>query len=207
MNKRKIGILLLIIINLGLFISILLVTNITYASMDSNNITMVYVPEQKESMEHEAFVKEEYIPVVPEGENIALGKKVKASGFQDVYTPRKVVDGRAEGVSYWEGKTDNYPNIIMVDLEEEENIHAIRLCLNPATVWGKRTQEFSVHTSVDGTEYKEIVPSTSYDFDPNMGNQVTLSLEDVNARFVQLTFTSNTGAKGAQLAEFEIYHK
>ncbi|ROR31823.1 F5/8 type C domain-containing protein [Mobilisporobacter senegalensis] len=205
MEKRKIGILILIIINLGLFISILAVNHTMKLSVESGNVTMVHGPDQTEPMEHEKFAKEEYIPVIPEGENIALGKKVKASGFQDVYTPRKAVDGRVEGVSYWEGKGESYPNIITVDLEKEQNIHAIRLCLNPASVWGKRTQEFSVLTSMDGKEFKEIIPSASYDFNPDTGNQVILTLEDIKTRFVQLSFTMNTGAKGAQLAEFEVY--
>ena len=184
-----------------------MITGQSKVSGDPANITVVPAPEQSESMEHEAFAKEEYVPVIPEGENIAIDKKVKASGFFDVYTPRKVVDGKAEGVSYWEGKADSYPDTIAVDLEKEETIHTIRLCLNPSSAWGKRTQEFSVEISTDGKEFEEIIPSSSYDFDPDTGNQVTIPLKEIKTRYVQLVFTDNTGAKGAQLAEFEIYKK
>lgn len=163
--------------------------------------------EQTASMEHPDFVKEEYVLVLPEGENIALGKKVKASGFHDVYTPRKVVDGIAVGTSYWEGKADEYPNILTIDLGESYAIHAIRVCLSPMAIWGKRTQTFSVHISEDGENFTELYAEKEYVFDPDSGNEVQLLFDSIKAQFVRLEITSNTGASGGQIAEFEIYSK
>ena len=207
MEKRKIGLVSLGAVNLLLLISILVINSKLKVNVNSADVATVSSPDQSEAMEHESFVKEEYIPVIPEGKNIAIDKKVKANGFEDVYTPRKVVDGNAEGVSYWEGKGDSYPNTLTVDLEKEETIHTIRLCLNPSSAWGKRTQEISIEASADGKKFEEIIPSSSYDFDPDTGNQVTIPLEEVKTRYVQVTFTSNTGANGGQLAEREVYKK
>ncbi len=206
MGKRKIIMICLGIINIGLLFTALYIKNTTVVKMNPQNVTIISAPEQEEPMEHKDFVKEVYVPEVPKGENVALGKKVKANGFQDVYTPRKVVDGKSEGVSYWEGKSDSYPNIITVDLGKSIDIHTIRLCINPDTLWGERTQTFSVECSEDGKEFLEVMPSMEYIFNPNTGNQVTIPLENKKTRFIQLTFTQNTGAKGAQLAEFEVYH-
>ena len=69
-------------------------------------VEVIEAPEQTESMLHPYFVKEVYEPVIPTGTNIAQDAKITASGFQDVYTPRKAADGKTEGNSYWEGEND-----------------------------------------------------------------------------------------------------
>lgn len=170
-------------------------------------VTLHKTIEQTAAMEHPDFIKEDYMLILPEGENVALKKKVDASGFNDVYTPRKVVDGVATGPSYWEGKSNAYPNVITVDLEEETQVHAIRICLSPMAIWGKRVQTFSVHTSIDGENFIELYPSKDYTFDPDTGNEVQFLFEDISTRYVMLEFTGNTGSNGAQVAEFEIYSK
>lgn len=37
------------------------------------------------------------------------------------------------------------------------------------------------------------------------GNEITLPFDAVKAQYVRVTITKNTGAKGGQVAEFEIY--
>lgn len=174
--------------------------------MDAANVTVVSAPDQTESEEHPDFKKKEYTLVLPEGTNIALKKKVAASSFADVYTPRKVTDGVAVGVSYWEGKSD-YPNYLTVDLDSKQKFHAIRVTLSPMAIWGKRTQTFSVNLSDDGENFKPFIESKQYTFDPDTGNEVQLLFDDTEARYVQLVFTENSGAGGGQVAEFEIYQK
>ena len=44
-----------------------------------------------------------------------------------------------------------------------------------------------------------------YEFNPKSGNEVTIPFDEVKAQYVRVTITKNTGAKGGQLAEFEIY--
>jgi len=171
----------------------------------SANVTIVESPDQDAAMEHEAFIVEEYIPVVPEGTNIAGEGKIEASSYYDVYVPRKAVDGNLNGQSYWEAPADTYPNTLMISYEEPYEVHAVKVGLCPKTIWGKRTQEFSVEVTEDGENYTELVPMTAYEFTPDRNNEVVLELDSVNIAGIRLTFQSNTGAGGAQVAEFEVY--
>jgi hypothetical protein len=174
--------------------------------MGESHVTIIQSPDQTESMEHPDFKKKEYVLVLPEGTNIALKKKVKASSFADVYTPRKVTDGIATGVSYWEGKPD-YPNYLTVDLESVQTFQGIRIALSPMTIWGKRTQTIAVEISDDGENFTLLAGEKQYTFDPDTGNEVQLLFDDIQARYVQLVITENSGAGGGQVAEFEIYQK
>lgn len=205
MKVRRIIIVILAVINAGLiFVDFGMKTG-QEPLIQAENVTVNKNIIQESSMEHPDFIKEDYVLVLPEGENLARGKKVKANSFADVYTPRKVTDGVATGVSYWEAKAESYPNVITVDLEENLPIHAIRICLSPMAIWGKRTQTFSVQISEDKETFTELIPEDTYTFDPDTGNEVQLHFDEVNAQYVQLVFSDNSGAAGAQIAEFEIY--
>ncbi|TCL56882.1 F5/8 type C domain-containing protein [Kineothrix alysoides] len=173
--------------------------------MPETNVTIVEAPEQSAPMEHEAFLKEEYISQVPEGDNLALEGKIEASGFADVYVPKKAIDGKTAGPSYWEGDGNSYPDILTLELAQTAGIHAVRVSLCPQKIWGKRTQEFAVRISEDGINYEELIPLQAYDFDPDRGNEAILNFEETDAKYIELEFTSNTGGAGAQVAEFEVY--
>ncbi|TAH73712.1 MAG: discoidin domain-containing protein [Anaerolineaceae bacterium] len=171
----------------------------------AENVTLVAAPDQTEAEIHPAFIKEEFVLTLPEGENIAVDKKIKDNGFTDVYGANRANDGKADGASYWEGK--GYPSIITIDLEEPANIHAVRVVLNPLSIWGKRTQTIAVNISSDGESFTELVKTKQYTFDPDEGNQVQIPFDETETRFVQLVITENSGAGGGQVAEFEIYSK
>lgn len=172
----------------------------------SDNVVIVEAREQTEAEIHPDFVIEEYVLVLPEGENVALNKKIETNGYTQVYNAPKAVDGDANGASYWEGLPE-YPNLLTVDLETPTKIHAIRLALNPLLIWGKRTQTIAVNVSADGTNYTELVKTKQYTFDPAFGNEVQITFDETEARYVQLVLTENSGAGGGQIAEFEIYSK
>jgi hypothetical protein len=174
--------------------------------INAANVTIVKAREQTEAEEHPAFIKEDYALVLPEGKNIAVGKKIVASSFTDVYNAPKAVDGDSAGASYWEGKSD-YPNTLTVDLEVPTKLHTVRLTLNPLPIWGKRTQTEAINVSMDGITYEELVGTKQYIFDPDTGNEVQFSFAEIETRFVQLVITENSGAGGGQIAEFEIYSK
>ena len=176
-------------------------------AMDPANLTVVAAPDQTQAMEHPDFVKEEYVPVIPAGKNIAPDGIATASSFTDVYPASKAIDGNVNGPSYWEAKAESYPNVLTVKLPEASDIHAVRVRLNPAGIWGKRTQTFSVSAGSDSEKYNEIVPMTQYAFDPDRGNEVVIEFGAINAQYVKLEFTENSGASGAQAAELEIYAK
>lgn len=169
------------------------------------NVTVVESPDQDAPMQHEAFIVEEYISVVPEGTNIAREGKIEASAYTDVYVPRKAVDGNLNGQSYWEAPADSYPNILSITYEEPYEVHAVKVGLCPKPIWAKRNQEFSVEITEDGENYTELIPMTSYEFTPDRNNEIVLEFDPVNIMGIRLTFQSNTGAGGAQIAEFEIY--
>ncbi len=208
MNKKRVVILLLVVLNALLLIYTLRLPEQKPMVKETieTQVTTVGAIDQTEAIEHPDFVKEEYVATIPAGENIALGKKATSDSFTQSYTARKVTDGIATGVSYWEGKPKSYPNIITLDLEEGYTIHTLRICLSPMSIWGKRTQDLSVSISSDNETFTEIVPTKQYTFDPDRGNEVQIKLDNIEARYVQLTFTANSGAAAGQIAEFEVYH-
>lgn len=203
-KKERIAVGLLSIVILILWGSILILW-IPGRTNDYGRVEVIEALEQTESMLHPYFVKEVYEPVIPAGTNIALDAKITANGFQDVYTPRKAADGKTEGNSYWEGENDAYPNILTADFQETQNIHAIKVCLCPKSIWSRRTQTFGVEISKDGENYTELLPITEYLFDPDTANEVVLEFENTECMSVRLIFTENSGAGGAQVAELEIY--
>lgn len=177
----------------------------SHSEAEKGNITVVKAVSQTEPMEHELFIQEEYIPVIPEGSNIALDATAEANYFEDVYTPRKATDGNTQGISYWEGTKDSYPNILTVSWQEMKLVHAIKVCLSPLPVWSTRIQTFSVEISSDGETFTEFIASMNYEFNPKKGNEVVLEFDETEVKSVRLVFTSNSGATGAQVAEFEVY--
>lgn len=174
-------------------------------AMKEENLTVVVAPDQTEAMEHPDFVKEEYVSVIPEGTNVAQDAKIVADTFAPGYVASKAIDGKREGASYWEGAADSYPNNLTLDLKEEKTIHAIRVCLCPDTIWGKRTQTFAVYIGSDEENLTELIPETAYEFDPNRGNEAVIEFDAVGTQIVRLVFTGNTGGNGGQVAEFEVY--
>ena len=168
-------------------------------------ITLVETPDQTESTPHPDLMKEVYAPVITSGVKVALDAKMQENGHTDVYLVNKANDGDTKGASYWEGAVGAYPNIITANFKEAENVHAIKVCLCPQSVWGARTQTFSVEVSNDGENFTELIGEKEYEFDPDTANEVVLEFDAVTVMSVRLVFTANTGAEAAQVAELEIY--
>ncbi len=172
------------------------------------NVQIIENNDSLTAQAHPDFIVETVIPPVPEGSNVALGKKVTSNGNTVPYVPARTVDGKTNGGFYWEGKKDQYPNLITIDLKETYTLNTVRVCLSPEAVWMARSQEFSVLISDDGENFMELIPSQAYKFDPKTGNLADIQFEPETAgRFVQLSFTSNSGGNAAQAAEIEIYSR
>lgn len=171
--------------------------------MSNKNLTVVTAPDQKEAMENDAFKEEEYVAPEIDGTNVALDGRADANGFNDVYRAPNIIDGSR--LTYWEGSQNEESQIISVDLKDSYTIHTVVVGLNPAKIWGKRTQIFKIEASDDGQNYTEVIPSTDYDFDPKTGNQVVIDIDNVKMQYIRLTFTKNTGAVAGQIAELEVY--
>lgn len=202
---RRVLIALLLVANVALLIYYVTGIKEPPQEISAKNITIIESPDQTEAETHPDFIKEEFVLTLPEGENIAIGKKIKDNGFTDVYGANRANDGSTDGSSYWEGK--DYPNTLTIDLETPASIYTVRLALNPMSVWGKRTQTIAINISMDGENFTELVKTKQYTFDPDTGNQLQIPFDEVETRFVQLVFTENSGAGGGQVAEFEIYSK
>ena len=137
---------------------------------------------------------------------------VDSSEHNDVYNVEKAVDGDPTGTSYYESKS--LPAHIVIDLGEAYQITTIVLCLPPSLNWAARTQNIEMLASDSNvaystsTQFKTIVPATDYLFDPNLGNRVTVELENpVFCRFFKLVINSNDvkAGYGAQLSEISVY--
>jgi hypothetical protein len=169
----------------------------------NGTVTKISTPEQTKVLVPK-WAEQPEIKIEDLGTNLAKGKAVTASGYQDVYEAVNATDGKVE--TYWEGKADSYPNLLTVDLEASMKVGNVRMRLNPDKIWGKRVQSFSILGSLDGKEFKEIIPSANYQYDPKIGNLVTVSIPSpVEVKYIRIEFTQNTGAVGGQVAELEIY--
>ncbi len=137
--------------------------------------------------------------------NLALNKPATASSDYQSYVPANVTDGNTS--SYWESADGAaYPQTISVDLGSAQSIGSVTLDLPPSSAWSTRTETLSVLGSSNGTSYSQIVGSAGYTFNPSTGNTVTISLPSgTSARYVELSFTGNTGWSAAQLSEFEVF--
>lgn len=167
------------------------------------NVTLVTVPDQTDFEVHEEWT----IPVtepIDYGENLALEKFVKQSGQTDIYNAKNVNDG--DRYTYWEGESDNYPNDVTMDMGEPTEMTGARILLNPRQIWGPRTQIVEVQVSDDGENFTTIYEKTTLSFDPMTDNSVYMPFEEaVTAQYIRFLFHANTGAKGGQAAEIEVY--
>ncbi|MBQ9885681.1 MAG: discoidin domain-containing protein [Lachnospiraceae bacterium] len=211
MKKHILPIILIALLaaaNIGLAHYVYNVFSAPEQKMPEANLEVVKAPEQAEAMTLPVeTAAEEFVPVTPEGVNVALKGAAKSGGYQDVYLPNLAVNGDTSGPSYWEGEAGIWPNWFSVDFDDTYPIYCIKLGVCPAKIWGKRTQEFSIEVSEDGENYTEIVPNTKYQFDPLTGNYVIVEFDEVTAKSIKLVFQSNSGATGPQIAELEAYAK
>ncbi len=121
-----------------------------------------------------------------------------ANGQTQSYAASNAVDGDLN--TYWEGAGYGQDELTL-SFAEPSSPKTLVLRLNPASIWGKRTQTFSVSGSADGTFFTDILPSQDYTFDPDTGNSVTVTLPGESFLALKIQFTKNTGAAGAQVAD------
>ena len=140
----------------------------------------------------------------PQGRrNLARGRPVLASSHINIWVASKAVDGDIS--SYWEAAAGQWPSTLRVELAEQSAIDTVVVRLNPHRMWARRTQRIEVRTSNDGQNWATAVPASDFLFDPvENANTVAIRM-NAHARFVQLVFTSNSGATGGQVAEIEIF--
>lgn len=173
------------------------------AETRNTNVTLVQAPEQDDFEPHPEWKLPEP-EVIDYGENLALGKSVTENGHTQVYHCRNVND--EDTLTYWEGRADDYPNELTIDMEESLTISGVRVLLNPRPNWGTRKQEIEVQISSDNENFTTVYPKTTLTFDPQIGNYAYMEFDaPADGQYVKVIFYSNTGAAAGQAAEVEIY--
>ncbi|MFI8287706.1 CARDB domain-containing protein [Streptomyces sp. NPDC085614] len=136
-----------------------------------------------------------------EGTNLARNKPIEATSTTQTYVAANANDDSA--ASYWESA--GFPAGLTVKLGANADVQAVVVKLNPDQAWGPRTQSIQVlgrEQSASG--FTSLKARADYAFSPSTGqNTVTIP---VTGRYadLRLTFFSNTGAPGAQVAEFQV---
>ncbi|HEX4725299.1 MAG TPA: CARDB domain-containing protein [Pseudonocardiaceae bacterium] len=134
--------------------------------------------------------------------NLALGKPVVGTPATFTFVATNVNDG--DLTTYFEGA--GYPTQATVQLGANADLSSIVVALNPDPIWSTRTQTIAVlGREQNSTTFTTLVAAQQYTFNPSTnGNKITIP---VTARVadVELSITSNTGAPGGQIAEFQIF--
>jgi hypothetical protein len=141
------------------------------------------------------------VPAALAATNLAAGKPVTATGYNDVYVASNVNDSNQ--ATYWESTNNAFPQSISVDLGSTYSVNQVVLKLPVG--WGSRSQTLSVLGSLNDSTYTNLAGSANYTFNPTSNNIVTINFTAASARYVKLTVTANSGWPAAQLSEFEVY--
>ncbi|MEX0172751.1 CARDB domain-containing protein [Streptomyces sp. LMG1-1-1.1] len=142
-------------------------------------------------------------PVDPpvEGTDLARGKPIEATSTTQNYAATHANDDNLG--TYWESA--GFPADLTVRLGADADISAVVVKLDPAQVWGPRTQSFQVLGRAQGaTGFTSLKARADYAFSPSSGgNSVVVP---VTGRYadLRLAFSANTGAPGAQVAELQV---
>lgn len=134
--------------------------------------------------------------------NLALGKPITGSAQTYTYAPANANDG--DLTSYFEGAS--YPSTLTVKLGANTDLSSVVVKLNPDTSWGTRTQTIQVlGREQSATTFTALTSPTLYTFNPaSGGNSVTIPVSGRVAD-VELSITTNSGAPGGQVAEFQVF--
>ncbi|MGA5192740.1 CARDB domain-containing protein [Streptomyces exfoliatus] len=137
----------------------------------------------------------------PTGTNLARDKPIEASSTTQTYVASNANDDST--TTYWESA--GFPADLTVKLGADADVTAVVVKLDPAQVWGPRTQAIQVlGRGQAASGFTSLKARADYAFSPSAG-QNTLTIP-VTGRYadLRLTFFSNTGAPGAQVAEFQV---
>ncbi|MGW1728913.1 discoidin domain-containing protein [Streptomyces sp. NPDC002306] len=136
------------------------------------------------------------------GSNLAEGKPIEASSYVFTYLATNANDGQTS--TYWESAGGAYPATLTTKLGANADLSQVVVKLNPDAAWSTRTQNIQVlGRDQDATAFTSLAAAKDYTFNPSSGNTVTIPVSG-SAADIQLRFTANSGAPGAQVAEFQV---
>ncbi|WP_435972461.1 CARDB domain-containing protein [Streptomyces sp. Qhu_M48] len=137
----------------------------------------------------------------PTGTNLARNKPIEATSTAQTYVAANANDDNTG--TYWESA--GFPSSLTVKLGANADVTGVVVKLNPDQIWGPRTQAIQVLGREQAASgFTSLKARADYAFSPGTGqNTVTIP---VTGRYadLRLTFSSNTGAPGAQVAEFQV---
>ncbi|QNO36922.1 discoidin domain-containing protein [Protaetiibacter sp. SSC-01] len=131
--------------------------------------------------------------------DLAGGKPTSESGHTQDYASGNITDGNA--ATYWESPNNAFPQWVQVDLGEEAEVESLTLALPSG--WEARSQTIAVAASSDGSAFSTIRSAAGVAF-PGGANAVDVDVDDTTARYVRLTFTSNSAWPAGQLSELKV---
>ncbi|HEY5835818.1 discoidin domain-containing protein [Streptomyces sp.] len=175
---------------------------LTYTDTQPDTATVTYFVRAQDAAGNESANSNSVTRngTTPTGTDQALGKPVTATSATWVYVAANAND--SDLTTYWEG--GGQPASLTVNLGSNVDTGSVVVKLNPSSAWGARTQTIEVlgrEQSASG--FTQLVAPRSYSFDPASGNTVTIPVTSRVAD-VRLTFTTNSGAPGGQVAEFQV---
>ncbi|WP_082373379.1 discoidin domain-containing protein [Nocardia sp. NRRL S-836] len=177
------------------------VTGTTYTDTQPDGLRVTYHVVAKDAAGNRSPASGSVTREGAAGENLAQGKPVTASSTVHNFVAANANDGNL--TTYWE--SGGLPGTLTVQLGSNADLSSVVVKLNPDSAWGARTQNVEVlGREQNATGFTSLVAGRDYRWDPASGNSVTIG---VSARVadVQLRFTSNTGAPGAQVAEVQVF--
>ncbi|MFG2451774.1 discoidin domain-containing protein [Streptomyces sp. NPDC048512] len=136
------------------------------------------------------------------GSNLAQGKPIDASSSTFTFVAANANDGSTS--TYWESGGGAYPATLTTKLGANADLSQVVVKLSPDSAWATRTENIQVlGRDQDATAFTSLAAAKDYTFNPASGNTVTIPVSG-SAADIQLKVTSNTGAPGAQVAEFQV---
>ncbi|WP_329792667.1 discoidin domain-containing protein [Lentzea sp. DG1S-22] len=177
------------------------VTGTTYTDTQPDGLRVTYHVVAKDAAGNQSPASGSATREGATGTNLAQGKPVTANNNVHGFVAANANDGNVQ--TYWE--SGGFPGTLTVRLGSNADVGSVAIKLNPDSAWGARTQHVEVlGREQNATGFTSLVAGRDHRFDPATGNTITIT-GGGRVADVQLRFTSNTGAPGAQVAEFLVF--
>ena len=177
------------------------ITGTTYTDSQPDGLRVTYHVIAKDAAGNQSPASNSVTREGATGTNLAQGKPVTANHNVHDFVAANANDGNVG--TYWE--SNGFPGTLTVQLGANADLSSLTVKLNPDSIWGARTQHVEVlGREQNATGFTSLVAGRDYRWDPASGNNVTIGLS-ARVADVQLRFTSNTGAPGAQVAEIQVF--
>ncbi|SBT89015.1 Pectate lyase superfamily protein [Streptomyces sp. DI166] len=136
-----------------------------------------------------------------EGTNLARNKPIEATSTTQNYVATNANDDSL--TTYWESA--GFPSDLTVKLGADAEIEAVAVKLNPDQIWAARQQSLTVLGRAQGASaFTTLKARADYTFSPSSNQNSVVIPVTGRVADVRLSFHSNTGAPGGQVAEFQV---